>query len=377
LTPRLSMCCLLVYLALPSSARAYRTLADDPEFQSEHGPPVRQGSALEMDVHVGLPAPVPAYVEDRLVAAFAAWAGPECSSAAGVSGGLTSDPARPGDRRDTVMVVTSGWSALGLPSNAGATADVQLERRASGRWEIVEADIYVDWVGHPWQRESTDPGGGLDGAAVLRHEVGHCWGLAHPCETDLTLGPPCTPHDEESALFPEYRSTSVLSADDVQGICDLYPSTPCVPDCPAGAVCVAGECAATPDLCGSDAGVCGTACASDLDCGADVCAVAGPNAGRCVLRGGEGSACFDARGCASSLCLSGAAPRPYCTRACDGAANCGPGDSCTTVDDRQVCAPRAPAGCTVSAQGSHYGPGAVIAVVCVLFAYRFRRSRTR
>ena len=147
------------------------------------------------------------------------------------------------------MFVTSEWTEHGLSTVAGATTDVQVARGPDGTWEIVEADIYVDWVNHPWSRSGSP---GLDGVSVLRHEIGHALGLLHPCELDPAVGPECSDVDRESALYPAYSPGGGLSADDEAGVCALYPAMPCGSGCREGTVCEGGVCVGCPD-CDPDA----------------------------------------------------------------------------------------------------------------------------
>ncbi len=62
----------------------------------------------------------------------------------------------------------------------------------------------------------------LDLQNTITHEVGHVIGLAHPCE-----GAGCTPELEPLTMYPQTSPGDLekrtLHADDIAGLCDIYP----------------------------------------------------------------------------------------------------------------------------------------------------------
>ena len=72
----------------------------------------------------------------------------------------------------------------------------------------------------------------LDLQNTVTHEVGHFIGLAHPCEMGT-----CTPALEPLTMYPQTSPGDLekrtLDADDVAGVCDVYPE-------PGGAGCSSG-----------------------------------------------------------------------------------------------------------------------------------------
>ncbi|MEM6956126.1 MAG: MYXO-CTERM sorting domain-containing protein [Myxococcota bacterium] len=186
---------------------------------------------------------------------------------------------------------------------------------------------------------------------VLAHEIGHAFGLLHPCRAtnapEDTNAAECTGADTGSVMHPLYAADTPIdtaSDDDISGLCFLYG------DC-AGAGCTAGE---QGDACTSDTeclsracdaqGLCsepcaaGT-CASGQRCEAGVCQSTG---------GGFGDACSEGADCASRLCLTQDG-RSTCTRRCE--SGCPAGSECKLVDERAVCAPPA-GGCSAAPNGS-------------------------
>ncbi len=98
----------------------------------------------------------------------------------------------------------------------------------------------------------------MDVQNTATHEAGHFLGLAHPCE--LNVDPMCTAHPEIDRSVTMYPSASpgetskrTLEADDINGICAIYPAgqktancidgpclAPCVPP-PSGGGCGCGS----------------------------------------------------------------------------------------------------------------------------------------
>lgn len=365
----------VVSAAVPEPAGAYRTLADDPAL-GVSTPPTWSDSTPVVELWTDLPPPTGARTFDALTRAAALWSDVDCSSISFELAPTAAGPPTPGDGRNTVGLITSGWSELGLHPAAGATTDVQLVRADGSAWRISEADLYVDWVGHEWSFDESPPDGTPSLTLALGHELGHVIGLAHPCELDGA--PACDATSRESILYPVYSARrAALSRDDIDGICALYPLDRCGPGCPAGSRCESGAC--VPEECGAgcDAGCAGascTACVADADCGPDLrCS---PSRRTCVIPGGRGAACTSAVDCASELCVAGATTLPICTIACLSDVDCGATERCALADGTQVCAPRAPStGCAVarSTRGSAIVLGGTFALA-LAFARRRRRS---
>lgn len=81
--------------------------------------------------------------------------------------------------------------------------------------EIYDADMEINASGKNLTVEDPVPATGYDLASVVTHEVGHFLGLAHAT-------------DPRATMYPSYKPGSTalrsLSADDIDGICTIYPN---------------------------------------------------------------------------------------------------------------------------------------------------------
>ena len=315
-----------VALGMPSTAAAYRTLADDPSLA------LTSEATLELPVTWTLSAedlapPDRVDAEATALRAFDAWGTPECSAVRDMYRGQTRTRASAGDGASTIEIVGAGWLARGLPDGRGATTEVQIRRDESGHAVITEADIYLNFDQHRFALRGAPTGDELDLAGVLTHEIGHLLGLAHPCEHDDSAVPSCDPTYESSALYPDYLGASqrAPSADDLAGICALYPADRCTPDCASGMTCVRGMCVDTcvgegcepPVPCEGSSCTAPMMCELSTDCTAGVCALVGAAEGQCVPRGSTGAECLTGDDCATGHCLtSSRLGASVCTQTC-------------------------------------------------------------
>ncbi len=146
-----------------------------------------------------------------------------------------------GGNVNSVQFVLEGWAERMYDANAFAVTTVW-HRRSTG--EILDADLDLNERRGPY---GICPADGCDERTVdlenvVTHELGHYLGLAHSEEVDATM--------YVSAVAGEVHKRD-LHADDVEGICTVYP-----PGRPAG------ECDHTPR-----GGL-------DLDCQTGCCAIA-------------------------------------------------------------------------------------------------------
>lgn len=393
----------------PATAVAYRTGGDTGDFAGTERVRFEEPTAT-LYLYAKFPAGVTlAGTEAALARATRVWVRPECSLFRFAYGGTTNDHAAPGDGANTIEWLED-WSAIGFEPTAAGATDVQYEK-IDGEWRIVEADVYLngelEWSAYP---DGIDQ---WDVAGVLVHELGHVLGLMHPCEPDGADGAPdCDdePEAESSIMYPFYDDWSAIpSADDLAGVCFLYPTPICGEfGCAEGELCTESGCVATceEEACGagyfcSDNGCRSTACAlgcdgatctADRECGpAESC-----EGGSCVSdapgveptcsdgacapvdacgttgAGGEngaggacsdaatsavplGAACETAAECADGRCVSGAVETPICTRECgDGLPACPTHWECEDVSGQDVCVPKPSidGGCSIGSAGT-------------------------
>ncbi len=247
-------------------AFAYRTAADTPEFAST--PKVRWATdIISYSFYDQVPSSLSlSDVQALAVDALQAWTKPACSRVVFAFPTTTALPAGPNDGRNTIQWISSGWRERGYDPSAAGITDTQYEKNDKGEWAIVEADVYLNAENHAWiLRGAAD--GYRDAESVLVHEAGHMLGLLHPCEPGGAYGAPdCSMHPEAAdvTMYPIYNpDQATLSADDVAGVCFLYPGSDCeITGCPAGTVCMAEGCLVQ----------CGNAiCAPDEQCMEDTC----------------------------------------------------------------------------------------------------------
>jgi matrixin/VCBS repeat protein/FG-GAP repeat protein len=111
----------------------------------------------------------------------------------------------------------------------------------------VEADVLLDNVRRTWSTSAAP--GAIDLASVLRHEMGHAFGLGHtlaPCDSGPATPLMCP------AIGPGVEKG--LAADDVAGLTALYPLTGAAPPSPTGVrATAAGGHAILVEFTGADA----------------------------------------------------------------------------------------------------------------------------
>jgi hypothetical protein len=413
---------------LPLRASAYRTLADEPDQSDRDSRIVWRELTVSPALHDSVPhGLLVADVHEVLRRALSTWEAPECSLLHFPSVTVTSAPAISGDEASVVQTLRYEWPELGLPSDVAATTDILLEVDGDGHWWIVDADVLVNDQDFDWSvSPQTAPDGPRDLRAVLTHEVGHLAGLEHPC------GDPGIPACESDPIFaeltmrPDYVGApqSDLAADDIAGICHLYPTSDCGRDtCPVGQACVLGGCRT---LCGSHVCAAGTVCENDecvpAECANDAC----PTEPRCddaettscghgelddpcagsdeCLSGfcGDGGTCAQpcddhlscpegyectnhecaslaptfgeqcnfGEDCASGLCLNAGGDDAFCTRECG--VSCPGGYQCTRISEREVCAPIVGGGCSTVRAGK---TSALTPLLALLLLRRMVRRR--
>ena len=196
--------------------------------------------------------------------------------------------------------------------------------------EIEDADIKFNGRDHSWAAFGDAPGFDerVDIASVAAHEAGHALGLGHSAVEGATMWPSTGPGDITN------RS---LAADDIQGVCEVYPSGGDIPDPgtdpppPQGDVQFGGDCSgalcAHGLFCASDGReeYCSRNCEPvDNDCGEGYyCAPLAGGGGACARGvdpgsnlGNFGEECGQSRSCAPGLTCVNDDNKFYCTGPC-------------------------------------------------------------
>jgi len=230
----------------PLDALAFRTGGETPELEGTSR--VRFSDPITFQLNTNLPENLQRWeVERELLAAADEWSTPECTSVEFQYVGPTDRPAMLGDGFNTIEWVDDFASLTGV-GDAAAYTDLLYVRSTAGHWAIEEADLYLDRSAR-WSITLED--GSTDVYSALLHELGHVLGLLHPCELEPQGDVPRCVGDKFTgiAMHPAYAGGTrlVLSADDVHGVCFLYPSRESCDElgCPSGTQCVAGNCVET------------------------------------------------------------------------------------------------------------------------------------
>lgn len=146
---------------------------------------------------------------------MASWAAPTCTRWRATNAGTTSvTRASARDNVNTFLWLSGSWPAeLG---SVNVTIGVTTPVFVPGRY-VLDADIQFNAVGFQWS--TTGARGTVDTQSIATHEEGHFLGLDH---TRVTT----------AVMFASYSGGVLrnLHADDIAGVCALYPSGGPVPD---------------------------------------------------------------------------------------------------------------------------------------------------
>ena len=299
---------------------------------------------------------------------FAQWTGHDCSDASFTELGTSTHTAL-----TSIGGASNGKNELAFIEDSWAYGSFVLGVTGpffSGDGAIVEADIAFNGVHHTWSTDGASAGT-MDVMNVAVHEIGHYLGLQHA----LTGYDPTDPPTMAPQADPSLKSRDP-EADDIAGLCFLYPLTTHAcetdADCPyileqtAQGDAYTGSLACEGGLCGgvstelpSGVSDVGELCFSDADCaegltcqaggfGSDsVCRQACEGDGECptgfecsggicqepggpAQPGAIGYPCTDLFDCFPNACLEGESGS-FCRETCFGDAACGEGWHCEVI----------------------------------------------
>lgn len=420
---------ILMVLAWPAAAAAYRTAADYPEL-SGFGPVRWRGTPIRIEIDPSPPRGLDYALWRDLVSSSAeAWQIPGTTVRLDTFVGGTPPP-RSGDGRSSVRAARVEWRELGLSADiTGITDLIYVQDPTTQQWRIVEADILLNDADYDWSASDRE----VDIDSALVHELGHFLGMAHNCETDGGGGAPrCGSSDDfaDAVMFPLHQpGRTVPGSDDVAGIEWMYGSAVPCEACATREICIDGACVhecarvgcATGELCTStgcvatdcgtcDAGPCvmlcdpeqrpdwGAPCVSSTDCSVGVCHPDGyctracadnagcPDGWRCGMASGAceqdglhyGDSCEYSSDCITSHCIAvSGLDAPFCSLMCVSNASCPGPDVCLAGTRGSFCAPPGVvhSGCSAatSRRRGGCGPWALLAVLGV-FLHRRRAS---
>jgi len=339
--------------------------------------------------------------------AAAAWSAVSCANlqvristvfaadnAAGWGGSVNDEPVN-----QIFMVTTeSEWTTLtgAAPGGVLGLADLQNSTQSCATREFNDTDIIINGAVDNWTPERL--------TTIIMHEIGHALGLGHSCVTADATTCPSNGCDAVMAALGAADELTVLSQDDIDAICSLYPrradglgdncpgtgscdSGTCVDDgefsycsrtcdgttaCTEGFECRGGFClwmdmpmlgeactgnCVTGTTCFTIDGAaeCRTPCEADAGCGAtEVCAPAAEgNGGACVAAAARAEDCS----LTNHMCLGGLrCINDRCELSClaadGGEAACGGDEVCVEDGALAICMPAAAEGGDCTATGN-------------------------
>jgi hypothetical protein len=342
----------VMFLAtMPAAASAYVLMSTGPS-----GPEVRFGPLpMKFNIHSGsAPGLTPAAVQQAVRAAYQAWTGVSCASFTVQDLGLTKLPEGNVLDRVNTHLFPSTWPDWFDPDAVALT----LPRMDEPSALIIDADTFynpaVKW-------SVTGAAEATDFPAAATHEIGHQLGLDDSDVSTATMF---------YAFGQGDLSARSLSADDIAGLCHLYPSgKPLPPECSGPEQCAPSETCASQKCVGGPRGY-GSPCTSAGDCVSGLCVKfevttfctqpcdtqACPGQDECVdltpIQNVEsaceplgarqpakvlGQVCAANDDCRSELCVEVAGKGSFCTRKCDATKACPSAFLCQTSPSGDVC----------------------------------------
>jgi uncharacterized protein (TIGR03382 family) len=235
---------------------------------------------------------------------YANWSNPACSDFRSQMSGETNDLWDSRDRMNTLVWI---YDAGQRPRELGGRSTIGVTLSVFQGAMAIDGDILFNGIDHSWTTNANQ-NGQVDAVSIITHELGHQLGLNHSPLQSATM----------YAAYLGGNGAASLSADDIDGVCNLYPSG-AAPECQNDANCAMGE-----------------------RCVGGSCVEEGEVGG-----GAIGDPCGQNVSCDDGLfCVSDQSGNAFCTRQCQGA--CPEGWMCSdvTISGRraQICLPGQAAG---------------------------------
>lgn len=127
------------------------------------------------------------------------------------------------------------WETVAWPATLQTNAPAQTVLHVDGAGHFRDADIHLNAVDYAWSVDGVP--GTVDLRGILTHELGHVLGLGHSSDPNATM----------FASTSDPASWRSLEADDIAGVCALYPGAGraecnASDPCPSPYSCVAARC---------------------------------------------------------------------------------------------------------------------------------------
>jgi hypothetical protein len=180
-----------------------------------------RNACVSYSIHKAASRSIPFDVARQVIdSSFATWMGVTCEDT-GAPPGIAVSNAGAADcaevrynpessNQNLIVFRDDGWPYQDPNSTLGLTT-VTFNAETG---EIFDADMEINSSGRNLSTTDRVPANGFDLASVITHEAGHFFGLAHATDSRATMF---------ASYKPGTTALRSLSADDVAGLCAIYP----------------------------------------------------------------------------------------------------------------------------------------------------------